>query len=413
VRLDSYTRSMRDAFRGYYAPTETELDELWKHGTIVFDTSALLNLYRYPLAAREGMLAVLRTVRDRLWIPYQVALEYHRRRVGVIENQLGVFEKVRHVLGFSRLKAQLDALQLRRFHSLISVDGVLAEIQPPLERFESQLAELENEHVKPTGPDVLRDSLQELFGAKIGSAPTPTELEAIYREGATRYERLVPPGYADAKDKSKQQGFTHGGAIYLPMYGDLVGWLQIIGYAAAQKLRSLMLVSDDEKSDWRQILEYRGRRELLPRPELIEEIRRDAGVEIFTIYSSDTFLHFAKERLGITIADATISQVTTANKAARIEDDPRATDEHLSLVNVIGTVGNRRDAVLECGFCDQQDISLYFYEDSGIPTLPELLGFFHYWRCPAYSKGTPVNLLIFGEDREPKFLTWTPLPHQR
>ena len=405
--------SMREMFRGYYAPTEVALQELWNRGTIVLDANVLLNLYRYPVAARDDMITVLESVQERLWIPHQVALEYHRNRRSVIAAQLEMFEKVKRVLSFARMERELDGLQLRRRHSLISADDVLNEIKPALERFEAELSELEDKHVKPTGPDPIRDTLDRLIGDKIGPAPSQGELDAIYREGEVRYAAGIPPGGSDEKEKKKLQEYVHEGATYRPMYGDLVLWKQLIRHAATQKLRHVLFISDDEKDDWRATSEYRGRREVLPRPELVEEIHREAGVEAFMIYSSDSFLHLAKERLGAKIADTTVPQVVDVKAAARVDHDPRMSDEHLGLLQVLGEEGNRRDAMLACGFCQQSDIDMHFYEDGGTPRLSEVLGFFHYWNCPSYEKGTPVHLMILRENREPTLFTWTPLPHQR
>ncbi len=39
---------MHDSFFGFYPPNQQEYDRLWKEGLIVFDTNALLDLYRLP-----------------------------------------------------------------------------------------------------------------------------------------------------------------------------------------------------------------------------------------------------------------------------------------------------------------------------------------------------------------------------
>ena len=67
---------MRELFRAYYPLSEDERDSAWSEGLIIFDTSALLNLYRYPLAARDRLIAVLDHLKERLWLPHQAALEY-------------------------------------------------------------------------------------------------------------------------------------------------------------------------------------------------------------------------------------------------------------------------------------------------------------------------------------------------
>ena len=38
---------MRKLFSGYYRPLNEEIEELWANCIFIFDTSSLLNLYRY------------------------------------------------------------------------------------------------------------------------------------------------------------------------------------------------------------------------------------------------------------------------------------------------------------------------------------------------------------------------------
>jgi len=66
--------------KGFESPTADDFRRLWEEGMFVLDTSVLLNLHRYRDAARIDILAALTTIKDRLWIPYHVALEYERNR---------------------------------------------------------------------------------------------------------------------------------------------------------------------------------------------------------------------------------------------------------------------------------------------------------------------------------------------
>jgi hypothetical protein len=79
--------TMRDVYVGYYPPSEEGFKRLWQQGTIVLDTNVLLNLYRVSQATRDEVFAVLRKLEGRLWLPYQVGLEFHQRRLTVINEQ--------------------------------------------------------------------------------------------------------------------------------------------------------------------------------------------------------------------------------------------------------------------------------------------------------------------------------------
>lgn len=85
---------MRDAFPGYYRLTDEEFDDLWKEAIFVPDTNVLLALYRLSEASRAKLLTILEALSDHLFLPYQVAAEFQRGRIGVIEEQLSTYRKV-------------------------------------------------------------------------------------------------------------------------------------------------------------------------------------------------------------------------------------------------------------------------------------------------------------------------------
>lgn len=97
---------MRDSSFGYYPPTVDQYEALWKEAIIVPDTNVLLDLYQLPPTAREEMLAVLTELKERLWIPYQVALEFRRQRLNVISTERKATEDA-----LETAKSLVDALK--------------------------------------------------------------------------------------------------------------------------------------------------------------------------------------------------------------------------------------------------------------------------------------------------------------
>ena len=90
---------MRDTFPGRYRPTQDDFERLWREGVFVFDTNLLLNLYRcYNSPYRTELLSVLRSVKDRLWMPHQVAHEFLKDRLEVIDNVRATYSGVREQL---------------------------------------------------------------------------------------------------------------------------------------------------------------------------------------------------------------------------------------------------------------------------------------------------------------------------
>ena len=51
-------------------------EKVWQNGVIVFDTNVLLNLYKYNKEARNELIKLMKSYQSRLWMPYQIGLEF-------------------------------------------------------------------------------------------------------------------------------------------------------------------------------------------------------------------------------------------------------------------------------------------------------------------------------------------------
>jgi len=78
---------MKDRCARFWRPTDEELQELWQSCTFVPDTNVLFDLYRYPKHVRTQMLSIFESVKDRVWLPHQVAMEYMRKRYEILIGQ--------------------------------------------------------------------------------------------------------------------------------------------------------------------------------------------------------------------------------------------------------------------------------------------------------------------------------------
>ena len=83
---------MKQRLAEFFPLSDKELHHLWEYSTFVFDTNVLLGLYRLPRSAREEYIAVIKSLRDRVWIPHHVALEFNLRRPRVIAQQRKLIE---------------------------------------------------------------------------------------------------------------------------------------------------------------------------------------------------------------------------------------------------------------------------------------------------------------------------------
>lgn len=305
---------MKDKMIGFYKPTEEAFKDIWSNATFVVDANVLLNLYRYPVKARDELLGAFKKLAERLWLPYHAALEFQRNRLGVIADQKRKFYDVRKVVGDAQtsLANHLNNLQLKKRHSSIDVDEYIAGFESLTKGFMEQLAKLEESQKKVSDDDELRATIDAIFLNKVGSLIwTAKELEDLYKEGEQRYQYGTPPGYMDAsKEKSKDtESFQYGGLTYKRKFGDLILWKQMLAHAKAEGLKNLVFITDDEKEDWWWIVDSQGAKKVGPRPELVEEVHREAGGANFYMYNSEQFLELSKKYLEAEISDESITQI--------------------------------------------------------------------------------------------------------
>lgn len=288
----------------------------------IVDTNVLLNLYRYQTATSDELLTVLRRISDRLWIPFQVGLEYQENRLRVIDEQVEIFHKVQEAIkkGKESLEQNLHKLQLGKRHSFIDPTIFLNRIQVAIVEFQQELERLQTQQPSIFDPDKLRDGIDAIFEGKIGQPPvSQEELDAIYKEGEKRYAQKYPPGYMDIdKDKELQKrgertAYLYEGLSIERKYGDLILWYQIIEEAKRNdKMKKIIYVTGDFKEDWWYKIDRFGFREeaiMGARPELVEEISSKTGVVTFHMYQTDVFLLHANKYLGTQISLETVEQI--------------------------------------------------------------------------------------------------------
>ncbi len=287
-----------DGFEGHFQPDPETWGTVLRKGTVVLDTSAILDAYRMSPGARGEFLSVLRTLRDRLFVPYQVAHEFHGRRVDIIEDRQkelkafagqvkGHLNDARNAIEQHCMRARPDPDRMKALSDLIdstsvSVQGLGDELR----------AEYDLDASKATrGKDHVLDELIEIFGGRVNSRPSDEQRYEDHREAEHRLRHKIPPGFGDA---------GKGGAAV----GDYLWWAEVVRYAAAVRRPVLVVTNDVAKDDWR--LERRGI-QIGAHPLLVEEIRRVAGVPL-RLATVQNLLELARTELGASVSASTVRE---------------------------------------------------------------------------------------------------------
>ena len=70
---------MKDLFFEYYKPNKAFFDKIWKDPIYAFDTNVLLDAFRSSGETYKELIRTFKRLKDKIWIPYQVASEYHKK----------------------------------------------------------------------------------------------------------------------------------------------------------------------------------------------------------------------------------------------------------------------------------------------------------------------------------------------
>lgn len=260
-------------------------EKVWQNGVIVFDTNVLLNLYRYNKEARNELIKLMKSYQSRLWIPYQIGLEF----MANCETVKAWIHK-----GFKDLSTQVDECKKSFFmyfdknyskHKHINRKELEQLFDQQMQPIKDKLVEWEKSIPDYDKKDVVKNKIVELYDQKVGTDYNYDELLEIYAKGKTRYDNKIPPGYKDATKEKWEMGVRH-------VFGDLIAWMQIMDYAKAND-KDVIFVGEDLKEDW---WEKNDGKLNKPRQELLDEFKYRTGREI-VFHTQKGFIEASKKKL--------------------------------------------------------------------------------------------------------------------
>ena len=274
---------MRTVIREYLELDKEEKEKLWKQSTFIFDTNVFLNLYRYSPKTREQLLNAFEQLKERIWMPYQVAYEFSKDRYEIIYESNERFQSIR---------SEADKLVSSWKEELRtdSSDTDISELTDYLHQW-IEKKEKKNRLITNQNEDSILKKLLDLFDNKVGHPFSKEEMESIEKEGEIRYSNSIPPGYRDKKKVDNK-------------YGDLLVWKEILKFARDQK-KDRIFVTHDQKEDWWNQLHGKT---IGPRVELRKEFYDETNQK-FHMYSMSTFLATFVENTGKTIDTSTIDEI--------------------------------------------------------------------------------------------------------
>ena len=290
---------MKDQFPGFTKKSNKELSELWENGLITIDTNVLLDLYRYSKDTRDAILSLIKKLDNKIFFTYQSILEYNKNRYEVISEQEKTYklfvEKIDQIDNELSAKNHPPFLSTKLHNSLSKVFGAVKdEVNSNI--ISIQLMETDDE---------IYNSLNDIIAGKIIKKFSEKELLEIYKEGKSRYEKKIPPGYMDNKKPEHEK------------YGDLILWKEILQKSSEEK-KPIIFISNEKKEDW--IWKLKNGKTIGPRQELIEEMVEQNGMD-FHLYSSSHFLKYGQEYLNQKINEDALEEMEFFKKANELNTE--------------------------------------------------------------------------------------------
>ena len=294
----------------YFKYTEKQYKEIWETAHFVFDTSALLNLYRYEANTQKDFLGVLKLLEEKIWIPHHVALEFNKNRLKVIAEQISLFNNTKKVIDEieKKFNADIQKLSLKKIHKIDSL-SISNKISTVLTQINADLKKQIDSEIKLRGEDPIENELQNLFNGKVGNQPSKQEdIDTLEKEAEKRFKLKMSPGF---EDDNKDDVCLNNGILYKKKYSDYIIWRQILDFAPTIASKNIIFVTaDSKKGDWFLEISANGNHLYQPKPELLDEAYNIGKLDNFLMYDTESFLKFAKEYLNYDISNSSIKEAS-------------------------------------------------------------------------------------------------------
>lgn len=271
---------MKDLFFEYYKPNKAFFDKIWKDPIYAFDTNVLLDAFRSSEETYKELIRTFKILKDKIWIPYQVASEYHKNLNKVIEEQYEKYDKpLKYLNSFE------ECVNKTREHPFIEYEVEINILKNRLKDGKEKLKKLISDNTKAY-------EISNILGKCIGSKFAEDELRKLYKEADDRYKNDIPPGFKDDTKSNKNK------------YGDFIIWKELIKKSKTDK-KDIIFVTNDIKRDW--FVSYINDSKI-PHPQLKREFRENTKKDIY-LYTLDDFLGETKLRNIITVKEETIEEI--------------------------------------------------------------------------------------------------------
>ena len=273
--------NMKELFPEFYLDS-LEVNDLKEeqNNLIVFDSNFLLDILRLPTEIAEKYLEAIEKVKNHIFIPYLVGLEFNfnkkKVKIETLENVKVYKENVARTLDENTQKIYsdlcellLDDKYLNFLNNKTQKEDIQTKTKEKLELFNKKILEEKNDVISKlheaieekysSDLDQLTARIIDLIGDSVASKLTQEWLDMVQEKGNERYSQEIPPGFNDRKEKEGKKR-TYSDLSYDTQYGDYIIWEEILHKVASEGSdvgKKVIFVTSDGNSEKKYDIMYR------------------------------------------------------------------------------------------------------------------------------------------------------------
>ncbi|MDT2816268.1 PIN-like domain-containing protein [Vagococcus lutrae] len=258
--------TLKEEFPEFFQEKLSKSDLIRNDSLIIVDTNFLLDILRLPTKMAGSYINALEQAKNKLYIPYLVALEFNFSKSKIKKKRDLEIKKYKDSLekNLNKLEKEID------FKSLIfdeeSKNSYNKEILSLIKDFKISFDTLIEKQIEE---HILKDyqknydGLINIINDKIGKKYTQDWIEKIEKDGEKRYKQSLPPGFDDQKKEENQteSHYRHYSNLkYNLKFGDLIIWKDILKYCQEDKenkIKNVIFVTNDNKSSKKSDIIYK------------------------------------------------------------------------------------------------------------------------------------------------------------
>lgn len=316
-----------------------------KNSLIVFDTNYLLDILRLPVGEANKYLKALRHVKNNMYIPYHVALEFNFNKITVkTETKVALDLYKKNVMKqFQILEDEVSGLSLLKSDSMKKTftDSMLDMTNEFKGKFSEELS---LQISKSFSDKSIYEKLIKNIENSIGEKYKQDWIKNVEEEGEKRYEKNIPPGFDDSIKNEVLR--TYGGLEYHEKYGDLIIWKDIIETAKKTEKSKIIFVTNDGKSNSKNDLLFKVKGQTIgPSIYLINELKKESQKDLY-ILNNIRFVELTDTLSEEEIIDLRNSEVINYENNNKIKFRNSFTDKYLLNLENVKSLENEKSLYL-------------------------------------------------------------------